>query len=113
LPESQSEVVSLLSVCTIYILHVIKLMYIYNIYKGLCQSRLSTTNHALLLIAPATTAVKGFHVSLASLYSPGTDSTENVSSVITCSLAPRDTKCPQSCSLAAAVVLSPVYTAVT
>jgi hypothetical protein len=30
---------------------------IYNIYKGLYQSRLSTTNHALLLIAPATTAV--------------------------------------------------------
>jgi hypothetical protein len=29
---------------------------IYNIYKGLCQSRLSTTNDALLLIAPATTA---------------------------------------------------------
>jgi hypothetical protein len=28
LPESQSEVVSLLSVCTIYILHVIKCMYI-------------------------------------------------------------------------------------
>jgi hypothetical protein len=28
---------------------------IYNIYKGLCQSRLSTTNDALLLIAPATT----------------------------------------------------------
>jgi hypothetical protein len=28
LPESQSEVVSLLSVCTIYILHVIKRMYI-------------------------------------------------------------------------------------
>jgi hypothetical protein len=50
-------------VCTIYILHVIKRMYIcinvciYNIYKGLCQFRLSTTNHTLLLIAPATTAV--------------------------------------------------------
>jgi hypothetical protein len=51
------------SVCTLYILHVIKRMYIcvnvciYNIYKGLCQSRLSTTDHALLLISPATTAV--------------------------------------------------------
>jgi hypothetical protein len=39
LPESQSAVVSLLSVCTIYILHVIKRMNIcidvciYNIYK--------------------------------------------------------------------------------
>jgi hypothetical protein len=32
LPESQSVVVSLLSVCTVYILHVIKLMYIYKIY---------------------------------------------------------------------------------
>jgi hypothetical protein len=30
---------------------------IYNKYKGLSQSGLSTTNHALLLIAPATTAV--------------------------------------------------------
>jgi hypothetical protein len=30
---------------------------IYDIYKGLCQSRLSTTNHAVLLIAPATTVV--------------------------------------------------------
>jgi hypothetical protein len=64
LPESQSAVVSLLSVCTIYISHVIKRMYIciykcmYIRYKqGLCQSRLSTANHALLLIALATTAV--------------------------------------------------------
>jgi hypothetical protein len=56
--------VSLLSVCTIYILHVIKRMYI-CMYKcmyiqyiqGLCQSRLSTADHALLLIASATTAV--------------------------------------------------------
>jgi hypothetical protein len=30
---------------------------IYNTYKGLCQPRLSTTNHALLLISPVTTAV--------------------------------------------------------
>jgi hypothetical protein len=60
LPESQSAVVSLLSACTIYILHVIKRMYMcmYIQYvQGLCQSKLSTVNHALLLVAPATTAV--------------------------------------------------------
>jgi hypothetical protein len=44
LPESQSEVISLLPVCTIYILHVIKRLYIdvyvcinvcvYNIYQA-------------------------------------------------------------------------------
>jgi hypothetical protein len=64
LPESQSAVVSLLSVCTIYVLHVIKRMYI-CMYKciyiqyiqGLCQSKLSTADHALLFVAPATTAV--------------------------------------------------------
>jgi hypothetical protein len=39
LPESQSAVISLLSVCTIYILHVIKCMYIKYI-QGLCQSSL-------------------------------------------------------------------------
>jgi hypothetical protein len=55
---------SLLSVCVIYILHVIKCMYI-CMYKcmyvqyiqGLCQSRLSTVDHALYLVAPATVAV--------------------------------------------------------
>jgi hypothetical protein len=63
LPESQSEVESLLSVHTIYILHFIKRMYVcmhkymYIHYtEGLCQSRLSTADHALLLVAPATTA---------------------------------------------------------
>lgn len=46
--------------------------------------------------------------------SPGMDQTENISSFILCSLvAGGETPCPQSCSLAAAVVLSPVYTAVT
>jgi hypothetical protein len=34
LPESQSAVTSLLSVCTIYILHVIKCMYLYTAYTG-------------------------------------------------------------------------------
>jgi hypothetical protein len=47
LPESPSAVISLLSVCTIYIFHVIKCMYIW----------LSTADHALSLVAPATTAV--------------------------------------------------------
>jgi hypothetical protein len=49
---------------------------------------------------------------LTSLYSPGTDHTENVSSIIACSLISGET-CPQTCSLATAVVLSPVYAAVT
>jgi hypothetical protein len=48
-----------------------------------------------------------------SLCSPGTDRTENISSIIACSLVAGETACPQNCSLATAVVLSPVYTAVT
>jgi hypothetical protein len=56
LPESQSAVISLLSVRTIYILHVIKCVYIQHI-KGPCQSRLSIADHALSLVAHATTAV--------------------------------------------------------
>jgi hypothetical protein len=56
LPESDSEVISLLSVCTIYILHVIKCMFKQHT-QSLSQSRLSTVDHALLLVAPATTAV--------------------------------------------------------
>jgi hypothetical protein len=70
LPESQSAVVSLLSVCTICILHVIKRMYIcmYIQYiPGLCQSRLSTADHAH-------TASAGLGSSLCSL---GDDPTEN------------------------------------
>jgi hypothetical protein len=56
LPESQSAVISLLSVCTICILHVIKCMYIQNL-QGLCLSRLSTADHAPSLVATATTAI--------------------------------------------------------
>jgi hypothetical protein len=58
LPESQSTIISLLSVCTrtIYMLQVIKCMYIQYI-QGLCQFRLSTADNALLLVAPAKTAV--------------------------------------------------------
>jgi hypothetical protein len=41
------------------------------------------------------------------------DRTENVSSIIICSLVTGETTCSQSCSLATAVVLSPVYTTVT
>jgi hypothetical protein len=48
-----------------------------------------------------------------SLYKPGMDRTENVSSIIACSLVAGETTCPQSSSLATAVLLSPVYTAVT
>jgi hypothetical protein len=43
----------------------------------------------------------------------GQHSTENVSSIIACSLVAGATTCPQRCSLATAVVLSPVYIAVT
>jgi hypothetical protein len=46
-------------------------------------------------------------------YSPGTNHTEDSSSIIACSLVAGETTCPESCSLATAVVLSPVYTAVT
>jgi hypothetical protein len=45
-----------LSECTIYILQVIKFMYIQHT-QGLCQFRLSRADHALSLVAPATTAV--------------------------------------------------------
>jgi hypothetical protein len=44
-------------------------------------------------------------------YSSGTHRTENVSSIIACSLIAWQTTCPQSCSLATAVVLSHVYLA--
>jgi hypothetical protein len=53
---SVTAVISLLSVCTIYILHVIKCLYIQYI-QDLYQSRLSTTDHDLLLVTRATTAV--------------------------------------------------------
>jgi hypothetical protein len=62
-----------LSVCTVYILHVIKRMYIciyvcrsmykcmYIQYKqGICQSRLSTANQALFLIEPIPATVCRF-----------------------------------------------------
>jgi hypothetical protein len=49
-------VLSQLSVCIIYILHVIKCMHVQHI-QDLCQARLRTADHALLLVAPATTAV--------------------------------------------------------
>jgi hypothetical protein len=48
-----------------------------------------------------------------SLYSPGTDPTESVFSISTCSLVAGETSCPQSCFLATAAVLSTAYTAVT
>jgi hypothetical protein len=51
-----TAVISQLSVSTICILHFIKCMCIQHI-KGLCQFRLSTADHALSLVAPATTAV--------------------------------------------------------
>jgi hypothetical protein len=62
---------------------------------------------------PASTRDGGDSTELCSLYSPGTDRTENVSSIIACPVVGGETTCPQSCSLGTVVVLSPVYTAVT
>jgi hypothetical protein len=59
--HTQSAVIRLLSVCTIHILQVIKRMCI----QGLCQFRLSTADHALLLVAPVTTAVQSLERSYA------------------------------------------------
>jgi hypothetical protein len=47
------------------------------------------------------------------LYSHGAHHKENTSSIIVSSLIAGETMCPQSCSLAMALVLLPVYTAVT
>jgi hypothetical protein len=44
-----TAVIRLLSVSAIYILHVLKYMYIKHIQE-LCQSRLSTADHALSLV---------------------------------------------------------------
>jgi hypothetical protein len=52
----KSAVLSLLSVCTVCILQVIKCMYIQHI-QCLCQFKHSTAENALLLVAPPTTAV--------------------------------------------------------
>jgi hypothetical protein len=61
LPESQSAVLSLLSVCTIYILHVIKRMYIcmyvYTLYARPLSVQAQYSRYGLLLIASATTAI--------------------------------------------------------
>jgi hypothetical protein len=51
-----TALVNLLSICTAYVLRVIKCMYIQRI-QGLGQSRLSTADHALLLLAPATVSL--------------------------------------------------------
>jgi hypothetical protein len=62
---SVTAVISLLSVCTIYmLLNVCINMYIQYI-QGLHQTRLSTADHALLLVATATTAVQSLERSYA------------------------------------------------
>jgi hypothetical protein len=63
LPVTQSAVISLLPLCTIYILHVIKCMSIQYI-QGHCQARLSTADYALSLVAPATMAIWSLERSL-------------------------------------------------
>jgi hypothetical protein len=64
LPESQSVVISLLSVCTIYILHVIECMYIQHI-QGLCQSQSQSQYTADR--APCLTFPLLFYVSVATV----------------------------------------------
>jgi hypothetical protein len=56
--QTQSAVIRLLTVCKICIslVQFIKFMYIQHI-RGLCQFKLSTADHALLLVAPVTTVV--------------------------------------------------------
>jgi hypothetical protein len=46
------------------------------------------------------------------LYIPGVDHAENILTFIVCCVAAGETTCPQICSIGAAVVPSPVYTAV-
>jgi hypothetical protein len=62
---------------------------------------------------PASTRVCKADHDYLKLYSPDTDRLENIYSIIVCSLVAGETTYPQNCSLATAVVLSPVYTAVT
>jgi hypothetical protein len=50
---------------------------------------------------------------MTSLYNPGRDCKENVSSIIASSLVAGEATCPQGCSLAMALVQWPVYKAVT
>jgi hypothetical protein len=47
-----------------------------------------------------------------SFCSPGTDRTGNVTYISACSLVAGETTCPQSCFLATAVVMPPLYTTV-
>jgi hypothetical protein len=57
--------------------------------------------------------VKACAAGLALTYVNNMDHNENTSSIIACSLVAGETMCPESCSIATAVVLSPVYKAVT
>jgi hypothetical protein len=85
-------------------------LYTYILVQGFCQSKLSTAYHAISSVAAAYELTINYYY-YCSLYSPGTDRTGNASSVIVCSLVAKEIACSQNCSLATAVVLSPVYTA--
>jgi hypothetical protein len=52
-------IVSLMSIVHMYKIYRFKLLlqYIIQYIQGLCQSRLSTADHALLMAAPVTTTV--------------------------------------------------------
>jgi hypothetical protein len=69
--------------------------------QGLCQSRLSTADYALFLVASATTAVT------VTQYTAQAWTAQKMSLPLLYAHIARDT-CPQSCSLAMTVVLSPV-----
>jgi hypothetical protein len=72
--------------------------------------------HALGSLFVASYVSQGYGggiLALNRICSPGTDRTEDVSSIIARSLVTGETTCPQSCSLASPVILSPVYAAVT
>jgi hypothetical protein len=75
-----------------------------------------TPRHGVPFSSPPTTRRATVEVFQSpSLYtsSPSTDYTENIFSVMACSLVAGVTTYPQSCSLAKAAVLSPAHTAVT
>jgi hypothetical protein len=74
---------------------------------GSCHRRLVAISHQLPTLLTAIPRLS-HNGSWSSLYSLSTDHIENVFSITACSLIAREATCPQSCSLAMAVVLSPV-----
>jgi hypothetical protein len=85
-----------------------------RLHAGIIQLKMKVTLRLAVYRQAIYLVAKPFEThDQSSLYRPGTDRTENVSSIIACSLVAIETICPQSCSLATAVLLSHVYTTVT